>query len=689
MESAELKDRFAECVDLLLTREVSVTMCEHVRAFVKEYEPLRHVFCEMKDLAAMRHRVEKEKIAFQKAAKKHAVFTRQWLGLLSPCSDSTHGAKRVREANEDIVQVCETYIESIRENVERIDKMWHLDKRHLDFAQMTLCGMVDSWASNSSRERLVEHVQSFIPIKCHMSSTRSEWSIWSMDVKILMDVELCFAMALLRVCDTHSCFSSQFTTGCKVMSKCVYKARSLLMKSDTISTCGTSFIFPSKWIETVDQIFDKEQREDRVWFSCDQEKIAWWLDDTHHQPETPHISFKALLDKKSRDCRYTMQCVEESVEEYTSIRRTYIRHLAYQHKPGASYKSLPSRAPESVHKFVQYKEVMDTQTRKLQCIESDIEALYKKVEDVDFAPIWNLDPRDASRPCQIDAPKYDVIRCHVPNCMGFVNNMLNHLSTGRCSVCNTVYCSTCWSHVHGEEHQCLEAEKKNVQEIKNSAVSTQCRRCRTIHHREEGCDELFCLFCKKGFNFETGKELVNSDSPDWREYMSNDKFPVPWMCPPLDWKKIHDTWETVIGPVASGGSSDDDMDLRGEMLALMCKKMARLWRHACEIGVEERDDILFVKMKMQLLKSILFEVTGLRDSQVKEALDEVYDIADYVRFLHVQYEAQRVRLRIGEEVVAMAFDRQTVSTERCEALLKEFKDMCDRCDFGNIVIPQI
>jgi hypothetical protein len=121
-------------VELLLTREVSVSWREHVHAFVEQYKHVSHVFEEMKQLGALRCRVKEAATAFE-FATKHARFTQQWLGLLSP-----RGNKRDREQNamqhddDDIVRLCETCITSIRHNVQHLATMPHLEKRHDDVA---------------------------------------------------------------------------------------------------------------------------------------------------------------------------------------------------------------------------------------------------------------------------------------------------------------------------------------------------------------------------------------------------------------------------------------------------------------------------------------------------------------------------------------------------------------------------
>lgn len=89
-----------------------------------------------------------------------------------------------------------------------------------------------------------------------------------------------------------------------------------------------------------------------------------------------------------------------------------------------------------------------------------------------------------------------IMRCNQLNCRGFVDKEWH------CSLCNTTICSDCFEiKVSPQEHKCEDEKKVTVSMIKKDTKA--CPKCRTLIHKIDGCDQIFCTLCHAAFSWTT------------------------------------------------------------------------------------------------------------------------------------------------------------------------------------------
>ena len=91
----------------------------------------------------------------------------------------------------------------------------------------------------------------------------------------------------------------------------------------------------------------------------------------------------------------------------------------------------------------------------------------------------------------------------------------------RCSICGAKYCYECLRYVNEDEVESHTCEARRVEEVKEiRAVSSICPFCgRRIQKVEDTCNDMFCVFCHRGFNYVTRDELnyefENEERKEW------------------------------------------------------------------------------------------------------------------------------------------------------------------------------
>lgn len=107
------------------------------------------------------------------------------------------------------------------------------------------------------------------------------------------------------------------------------------------------------------------------------------------------------------------------------------------------------------------------------------------------------------------------VSCPNENC----NFLLN--SKFFCENCEIQYCSECLEKIvngEEEEHVCNEDTLKTIKEIKKT--SKPCPGCSTSIQKLDGCDQMWCPFCKKGFSWRTGKiETGRIHNPEYFRWL--------------------------------------------------------------------------------------------------------------------------------------------------------------------------
>ncbi len=100
--------------------------------------------------------------------------------------------------------------------------------------------------------------------------------------------------------------------------------------------------------------------------------------------------------------------------------------------------------------------------------------------------------------------------CPKEECRGYLNK--NYI----CGMCNAEACKKCFC-IKEESHRCDPNQIKTVDEIKK--ISKACPTCGISIERKEGCPDMFCINCKKGWNWDTEEviegRVANPEYFDW------------------------------------------------------------------------------------------------------------------------------------------------------------------------------
>lgn len=111
-------------------------------------------------------------------------------------------------------------------------------------------------------------------------------------------------------------------------------------------------------------------------------------------------------------------------------------------------------------------------------------------------------------------------KCPVDNCMGFVVRWV-------CGICNSKICSKCREVklencvVKSEDHICKPEVIASVKLMQKD--SKPCPKCFSLIFRSSGCNQMWCIVCKTGFDWRTGKiyeNLTGFHNPEYRLQMA-------------------------------------------------------------------------------------------------------------------------------------------------------------------------
>ncbi len=101
--------------------------------------------------------------------------------------------------------------------------------------------------------------------------------------------------------------------------------------------------------------------------------------------------------------------------------------------------------------------------------------------------------------------------CPLNMCTGLVKN-------GRCSDCKKTICVKCREE-RRDDHECNKDQLETIKLLKRD--TKPCPMCKTLIHKIDGCDQMFCTKCKTPFSWRTlniQRGLIHN--PHYHEYMS-------------------------------------------------------------------------------------------------------------------------------------------------------------------------
>jgi hypothetical protein len=95
--------------------------------------------------------------------------------------------------------------------------------------------------------------------------------------------------------------------------------------------------------------------------------------------------------------------------------------------------------------------------------------------------------------------------CHIEDCKGFLDKTL------RCNICLNLFCKEC-QEVKKDNHICNPDILASIKLIKNEPNVKPCPGCGVGINKLQGCDHMWCLMCKTGFNWSTNKKIDDANN---------------------------------------------------------------------------------------------------------------------------------------------------------------------------------
>ena len=115
--------------------------------------------------------------------------------------------------------------------------------------------------------------------------------------------------------------------------------------------------------------------------------------------------------------------------------------------------------------------------------------------------------------------------CPINDCRGFITSQ-NYA----CGLCNTQICKSC--HVvkacgeDADEHVCKEDDKESIRLLRKD--TKPCPGCGAASKKTEGCAQVWCMVCKKAWNWTTGQiETGYVHATDYFNYMRANGLAIP------------------------------------------------------------------------------------------------------------------------------------------------------------------
>lgn len=126
-----------------------------------------------------------------------------------------------------------------------------------------------------------------------------------------------------------------------------------------------------------------------------------------------------------------------------------------------------------------------------------------------------------------DKTKEPRILCPCPqgDCRGFINS-----ADRKCGLCSSKICSKCHVVVQSNvQHECKADDVATVDMIRKECKA--CPSCGVPSRKTEGCSQVWCLVCKKAWNWETRTiETGPIHATDYFHYMRNNGHAIAPVC---------------------------------------------------------------------------------------------------------------------------------------------------------------
>lgn len=131
---------------------------------------------------------------------------------------------------------------------------------------------------------------------------------------------------------------------------------------------------------------------------------------------------------------------------------------------------------------------------------NNILAVNKEIQELkDRLYVLREHQRNGYRTLSDDSNKVNPLVCGCPldTCRGFITK-----PGYKCGICETAICRKC-NVILGTVHECKEEDIKTVKVLKSD--TKPCPGCGAASKKTDGCNQVWCIMCKKAWNWNTGK----------------------------------------------------------------------------------------------------------------------------------------------------------------------------------------
>lgn len=237
---------------------------------------------------------------------------------------------------------------------------------------------------------------------------------------------------------------------------------------------------------------------------------------------------KAQLRQLRKQTPLPYQEIDRVMEEITRLmsrKAGYEQHLALVKEetwqPGMK---LPDIVSMVTGELSVARALMNTGLTREEALaiaaETDVDA---DTAEPDTRPVDGTDA--IHHPGEQTAKARFVRACPATNCRGFLSNRW------KCGTCRVLVCKECWEIkglVEDQPHECRPTDLAAVREIKEN--SRMCPACGVPVYRVSGCNTMFCMHCKTGFNYETRRIITsrtvgNPHYYEWRRQQAGGAGP--------------------------------------------------------------------------------------------------------------------------------------------------------------------
>jgi hypothetical protein len=300
-------------------------------------------------------------------------------------------------------------------------------------------------------------------------------------------------------------------------------------------------------------------------------------------------------------------------------------------------------------------------------------------DDIQFLDRGGLAGSDAMNGLGVGAFQH---KCCDPECLGFVS------SAWKCGVCEKFSCTHCHE-VKGattEEVDAHVCDPGNIETVKLLKSDTKpCPGCGTYIFKTEGCDQMFCICCKKLWSWNTGRIEERGHNPHYLEWMRSRnggdlvRDPADVQCGrEIDWRfngSIHASLRSLNQRCGKNANTPIEIEKYRSIISKWCESIIHVRHHDIPLfrGETETDRTLEQLRISYMLKRTSEPHFRLRVFQVHRNAEVSRQILELM--IAMQNAATDILYRIHDTVTDASNSDVTVILTRIETQLLEMTEL--------------